>query len=202
MRILGPCSVKKLANVNVRPCVVCCSRKLRQEIADYRGEDPLELWCRYCIVCSRYNVSPEMLASNDFLRSLALLGELRTFCAYVPLPTACIAFRLVSRGKAGATRESSSPSRGGEWVGFKLRTTLGNQNTRQREFLRLFFPLRRFISWLEQNYPSGVSGLRDVLEEATQGLQSHPRYEAYKLDQRYLTLWIKYVSQTRAKPFV
>jgi hypothetical protein len=55
----------------------------------------------------------------------------------------------------------------------------------------------KYVAWTEQHSTSvNLTELRGLLEEATQGLQAHARYPQYKRDQRYLTLWIKYVRRT------
>jgi len=52
----------------------------------------------------------------------------------------------------------------------------------------------KYVQWTEQHSTSvNAVELRSLLEEATQGLQAHARFPQYKRDQRYLTLWIKYV---------
>lgn len=59
----------------------------------------------------------------------------------------------------------------------------------------------KYVAWTEQHSTSvNALELRALLEEATQGLQAHARFPQYKRDQRYLTLWIKYVRPALPAP--
>jgi hypothetical protein len=61
----------------------------------------------------------------------------------------------------------------------------------------------KYVAWTEQHSTSvNAVELRELLEEATQGLQAHARFAQYKRDQRYLTLWIKYVRAALPAPAV
>ena len=55
----------------------------------------------------------------------------------------------------------------------------------------------RYIQWTEQNFPKGgkESNLSQLLQQCVSKFKDE---ESYKNDERYLKLWLKFVSKTTA----